>query len=235
VAAVQNGRGKLEAGALFWCVQLGHELSRLAADVILWSAEEYGWLVLPESLATGSSIMPQKRNPDLLELARARVAALEGDLAAVLALRGKLTSGYHRDFQLLKEPLIRGTGRAIELFGIAGLVIPRLGVDPERARRALDAGTLATDLVLKQTEAGTPFRRAYREIAAAIRRGAALPVPSPASLVARRRSQGGLGNLGLSDTWRRWRVMERWLTRERNRFEHALARLAGSRRRRSRR
>ena len=82
VATVQGGRGKLEAAALFWCTQLGHELARLSQDVILFSAEEFGYLVLPAELATGSSIMPHKRNPDLFELTRARAAALEGDLVS---------------------------------------------------------------------------------------------------------------------------------------------------------
>lgn len=231
VAAIQNGRGKLEAAALFWCVQLGHDLSRFASDGILWTAEEYGWLGLPAALATGSSMMPHKRNPDLLELARARAAALEGDLAAVLALRARLTSGYHRDFQLLKEPLIRGLGRILELFGIAGLVVPRLEVNAARARQALRGDLLATDEVLRRVETGTPFRRAYREVAAALRRGEPLPAPSPAGLLARRRSEGGLGNLGLPAAWKRWRAVTRWLERERGRFDTAMARLAGPRRR----
>lgn len=231
VAAIQNGRGKLEAAALFWCTQLGHDLSRFASDVILWTAEEYGWLVLPAGLTTGSSLMPHKRNPDLLELTRARAAALEGDLAAVLALRAKLTSGYHRDFQLLKAPLIRGLGCALELFGIAGLVVPRLEVNAGRARDALRGDLLATDEVLRRVEAGTPFRRAYREVAAALRRGERLPPASPARLLARRRSEGGLGNLGLSTGWKRWRAALRWLERERGRFDTAMARLAGRGRR----
>ncbi len=231
VAAVQHGRGKLEAAALFWCVQLGHDVSRFASDVILWTAEEYGWLRLPASLATGSSIMPQKRNPDLLELARARAAALEGDLAAVLALRGKLTSGYHRDFQLIKEPLIRGLGRALELFGIAGLVVPRLEVDAARARDAVRGDLLATDEALRRVAQGTPFRSAYREVAGALRRGLPLPAQAPGTLISRRRSQGGLGNLGLALAWTRWRGTLRWLERERARFDLAMGRLAGTRRR----
>ena len=230
VAAVQNGRGKLEAAALFWCAQFGHELSRCASDAILFSAEEYGWLVLPTSLATGSSIMPHKRNPDLLELARARAAALEGDLAAVLALRAKLPSGYHRDFQLLKEPLIRGLGRTLELLGIMGLVVPRLAVDRARGLAALAGGALATDEVMRRVELGVPFRRAYRDVAAAIQRGERFPAPSPTRLVARRNSEGGLGRLGLEQAWRRWRASERWCERERTRFDRTMARLAGPRR-----
>ena len=228
VAAVQNGRGKLEAAVLFWCVQVGHDLSRFASDVILFTAEEYGWLVLPGSLATGSSLMPQKRNPDLLELARARVAALEGDLAAVLALRARLTSGYHRDFQLLKEPLIRGLGRALELAGMVSLVVPRLGVDRARGVAALDGGALATDLVMRRVEQGVPFRRAYREVAARVKRGERFPAPAPPAILARRRSVGGLGNLELERAWRRWAAAGRWCERERERFERAMARLAGA-------
>jgi argininosuccinate lyase len=63
VAGVQNARGKLEAAVLHWCTELGHEMAKLSSDVILFSAEEFGWLRLPADLATGSSIMPQKRNP----------------------------------------------------------------------------------------------------------------------------------------------------------------------------
>ena len=233
VAAVQNGRGKLEAAALFWCTQLGHDLSRCASDIILFGAEEYGWLVLPASLATGSSIMPHKRNPDLLELARGRAAALEGDLAATLALRGKLSSGYHRDFQLLKEPLIRGLNRTLELLGIMGLVVPRLEVDRARGLAALSDGTLATDEVMRRVETGVPFRRAYREVAAALKRGERFPRPSPARLMARRNSTGGMGGLELDQAWRRWRALERWCERERDRFDRAMRRLAGPRRRRT--
>ena len=76
VATVQGGRGKLEAAVLFWCTQLGHDLGRLAQDVILYSADEFGYLELPTGLATGSSIMPHKRNPDLFELTRGRAGAL---------------------------------------------------------------------------------------------------------------------------------------------------------------
>jgi len=233
VAAVQHGRGKLEAAALFWCTQLGHDLSRCATDIIQWSAEEYGWLVLPASLATGSSIMPHKRNPDLLELARARAAALEGDLAATLALRGKLGSGYHRDFQLLKEPLIRGLSRTLELLGIMGLVVPRLEVDRARGLAALSGGILATDEVMRRVEAGVPFRRAYREVAVALKRGERFAPPSPARLIARRNTAGGLGRLELDQAWRRWRALERWCERERDRFDRAMTRLAGRRRKRA--
>jgi argininosuccinate lyase len=227
VAAVQNGRGKLEADVLFWCVQLGHDLSRLSADVILYTGAEFGLLRLPAGLATGSSIMPHKRNPDLFELTRARVAALEGDLAAVLAVRSKLTSGYHRDFQLLKEPLIRGLARVEPMLEMLALALPRLEVDRARGLAALEGGALATDEVMRRVESGVPFRRAYREVAAALKRGERFPSPTPARLVGRRRSTGGLGRLGLGAAWRRFERARRWSKQELIRFHAAMDRLRG--------
>ena len=90
VATVQGGRGKLEAAALFWCTQLGHELGAAVAgrDPVQRGGVRLS-CVLPAELATGSSIMPHKRNPDLFELTRGRAAALEGDLAAVLQIKGQ--------------------------------------------------------------------------------------------------------------------------------------------------
>ena len=229
VATVQNGRGKLEAAALFWCAQLAHDLSRLSADVILYSAEEFGYLVLPAELATGSSIMPHKRNPDLFELTRARAAALDGDLFTVMQLSAKLTGGYHRDFQLLKEPLFRGLGRTGEMLGMLARAVPMLGVNPERGRAALAGGALATDEVMRRVESGQAFRAAYREVAAAIKRGETFPAPAPAELVARRASTGGVGNPGLGLVRSRITAARRWAARERTRFERAMARLAGRR------
>jgi argininosuccinate lyase len=227
VASVQGGRGKLEAGVLFWCTQIGHELARLSQDVILFSAEEYGYLLLPPELATGSSIMPHKRNPDLFELTRGRAAALEGDLVAVLQIKAKLSGGYHRDFQLLKEPLMRGLERTAAMVAAMATAVPRLAVDRERSSAALDGGALATDEVMRRVEAGRPFRVAYREVAAALRRGERFEPPPAAQILGRRRSTGGLGDLGLAVARRRLRRLRVWGNRERRRFEAAMRRLAG--------
>jgi argininosuccinate lyase len=227
VGTVQGGRGKLEAAVLFWCTQLGHEAGRLAQDIILWSAEEFGYLSLPGELATGSSIMPHKRNPDLFELTRGRAAALEADLAAVLAIKGRLPSGYHRDFQMLKEPLMRGLDRAEAMLAALGGAVPLLGVDTRRCAEALDGGALATDEVMRRVEAGQPFRSAYRDVKRDLDRGRRFAPPSPAQLVARRRSTGGLGDLGLAEARRRLRAARGWNRRERRRFDQAMRHLAG--------
>ena len=227
VATVQGGRGKLEASVLFWCTQLGHELARLAQDVILFAGEEFGYLLLPAALATGSSIMPHKRNPDLFELTRGRASALEGDLIAVLQIKGKLSGGYHRDFQLLKEPLMRGLERTGGMLEAMTLAVPLLEVDRERSSAALAGGALATDEVMRRVEAGRPFRTAYREVAGELKGGQGFEAPSSDQIIARRQSTGGLGNLGLPELRSRIRRSLAWGARERRRFDGALRKLAG--------
>jgi argininosuccinate lyase len=227
VAAVQGGRGKLEAAVLFWCTQLGHEVARLSQDVILYSGEEFGFLVLPAALATGSSIMPHKRNPDLFELTRGRAAAVEADLIAILQIKGKLSGGYHRDFQLMKEPLMRGLARTGAMLDAMIHAVPMLEVDRERAQAGLSVGTLATDEVMRRVEAGRPFRTAYREVAGELQGGQAFEPPSNDQILARRKSTGGLGNLGLPQLRTRVRRGSAWNARERRRFDAALRKLAG--------
>ncbi|HMU60138.1 MAG TPA: argininosuccinate lyase [Gemmatimonadales bacterium] len=227
VAAVQLGRGKLEAAVLAWCGELGHDLARFSSDVILFSAEEYGYLVLPARLATGSSIMPHKRNPDLFELTRARAATVHGDHAALLHVASRLTGGDHRDFQLLKEPLFRGLQRTREMLSMLTVAIPSLGVNATRCAEAIVGDALATDEVMRRVEEGVPFRRAYRQVAAELKAGGRFPPPTRRQILARRRSMGGLGNLGLPAVRGRVRARRQWSRRERQRFERALRRLAG--------
>lgn len=227
VALVQNGRGKLEALVLFWCVQLGHELAKLSTDIIHFSSDEYGFLVLPSDLATGSSIMPHKRNPDLFELTRSRAGALEGDLLTVFQIKSKLGSGYHRDFQLLKEPVMRGVDRLEGMLSMLAVSVPRIGVDQKVGRDILRGGPLATDEVMRRVEGGSAFRSAYREVAAAIKEGDWWREPQTSEIIGRRKSTGGLGNLGLNQVAARLRAARRWVAREQKKFDGAMDTLAG--------
>jgi argininosuccinate lyase len=229
VTTVQNARGQLEAAVLAWCCDAAHPLSRLSADVILWSSDEFGWLLLPTELSTGSSIMPQKRNPDLFELTRARVAALSGDLATLMALKGGLAGGYHRDFQLLKAPLMRGIDRSHEMLAMLATAIPRLGVDAARARAALRNEVFATDALMARVRDGEPFRRAYRDVSASVKRGDRVAEPTNAAMLASRTSSGGLGNLPLAALQRRRKGAVRWNAREQRRFDVAIDRLVTGR------
>jgi hypothetical protein len=105
--------------------------------------------------------------------------------------------------------------------------VPLLAVNRERCKDALAGGALATDEVMRRVEEGVPFRRAYREVAAALRRGETFEPPSGSEIVARRRSTGGLGNVGLLEAGRRVRAARRWQRTERRRFDAAMRRLAG--------
>jgi len=229
VAGVQNARGKLEAAVLHWCTELGHDMAKLSADVILFSADEFGWLRLPADLATGSSIMPQKRNPDLFELTRARSALVEGALFTVHALKAKLPGGYHRDFQFLKSPLMRGIELTDEMLAMLSLAVPRLEVDRARGRAALTGDILATDEALRRARGGQPFREAYRDVSRELKAGASMPAIADRDLTRARTSAGGIGNLELPVARTRLARARRWWRAERRRFDDAMRRLAGRR------
>ncbi len=163
--AVQNDRGKSEWLALGAAVAVANDLGRLASDLIWLSSDELGIVRLPESLTTGSSIMPQKRNPDVLELVRAGAASLRARHAEVGAVYSQLTSGYHRDLQLTKGPFLEGLRHAADLARATKAVVDGLEVDAERARETVQSTTAATDALYERVAAGQPFRSAYREVA----------------------------------------------------------------------
>jgi argininosuccinate lyase len=164
VTAVQLSRGKAEAGVLFECTLLMQDLGRLAADVLLFYTQEFAFIMIPDAFTTGSSIMPQKRNPDVFELLRGRSTVALAALCEALGLYAKLPSGYQRDLQLLKAPLFRGIDQALQSLDIAAAALAALAFRPERIRLdpALHAAEEAYALVLSE---GIPFREAYRQIA----------------------------------------------------------------------
>ncbi|MBV9723667.1 MAG: argininosuccinate lyase, partial [Gammaproteobacteria bacterium] len=169
VTAVQLSRGKAEAQLLFELTLLLQDLGRFAADVLLFSTREFGFITLPEAFTTGSSIMPQKRNPDLFELIRARSATAQASLVEALALCAKLPSGYQRDLQLLKAPLFRAIDQALATLDILPPAIAALEFHPEAIRLdpAIHAAEEANRLALTE---GIPFREAYRRVAAKLAR-----------------------------------------------------------------
>jgi argininosuccinate lyase len=165
VTAVQLSRGKAEAELLFHLCLLMQDLGRLAADVLLFYTQEFAFVELSEAFTTGSSIMPQKRNPDVFELIRGRSATAQACLTEALAICAKLPSGYQRDLQLLKFPLFRGIDIAAETLGILPAALETMRFRPERIRLdpAIHAAEQANRLVVSE---GIPFREAYRRVAA---------------------------------------------------------------------
>jgi argininosuccinate lyase len=165
VTAVQLSRGKAEAGLLFEITLLAQDCGRLAADLLLFYTQEFGFVTLPAAFTTGSSIMPQKRNPDVFELVRGRSAVAQAALNEVLGITQKLTSGYHRDLQLIKPPLFRAIDSCLQTLEILPSALDGVSFRPENIRLdpGIDAAAAANALVAKE---GIPFREAYRRVAA---------------------------------------------------------------------
>jgi argininosuccinate lyase len=164
VTAVQLSRGKGEAQLIFEIALLMQDLSRFAADVLLFSTREFGFLALAEEFTTGSSIMPQKRNLDVFELMRGRTASAQACLTEALGVAAKLPSGYHRDLQLIKFPLFRAIDLALETLAVAPPAIGALEFRPESVRLdpAVHAAEEANRLAVTE---GIPFREAYQRVA----------------------------------------------------------------------
>jgi argininosuccinate lyase len=139
------------------------DLGRFAADVLLFYTQEFAFVALPDEFTTGSSIMPQKRNPDVFELIRGRSATAQACLTEALAICAKLPSGYQRDLQLLKAPLFRGIDVAARTLDILPPAIDAMRFRPENITLdpAIHAAEEANALAISE---GIPFREAYRRV-----------------------------------------------------------------------
>jgi argininosuccinate lyase len=164
VTAVQLSRGKAEAQVVFEIALVMQDAGRLAADLLLFYTQEFSFVELPEAFTTGSSIMPQKRNPDVFELIRGRTATAAAALDEVLGIVAKLPSGYQRDLQLIKAPLFRAIDVCLDTLGILAAALPGVKFRPEHIALdpAIHAAEAANELVVKE---GISFRDAYRRIA----------------------------------------------------------------------
>ena len=145
-------------------------LSRLSEEIIVWSSEEFGFLRLPDGFATGSSIMPQKRNPDIAELARGRTGRVYGNLMALLTMLKGLPLAYNRDLQEDKQPLFDTVDVLLPTLEVMAAMLPRLSLDAERAASAAAGGyLLATDVADYLVGKGVPFRDAHQAVAELVR------------------------------------------------------------------
>ena len=164
VTAAQLSRGKAESGLLFEITLLMQDVGRMAADLLLFYMQEFAYVTLADDVTTGSSIMPQKRNPDVLELLRGASATAQACLNESLMITVKLPSGYHRDLQRLKAPLFRGIDLAVDSVDIIAHVLNGLAFIPGNIE--LDDGIFATEEAYRMVrEQGIPFREAYRQVA----------------------------------------------------------------------
>ncbi|MBI2570741.1 MAG: argininosuccinate lyase [Candidatus Schekmanbacteria bacterium] len=223
--AVQNDRGKTEALTLAALLGPVGDLGRLAADLILLSSDEWRCLTLPAELTTGSSIMPQKRNPDALELVRAESSRHRARLAEIAGVYGPLLCGYHRDLQLTKGPFVEGMRAALDVFHVMRRIVSGLRVDEERCRTIMQRDIGATDAAYERVAAGMAFRDAYREVG---KDPAAAVTGDPAASWRLRRHEGAPGDRDLSADWNRLALARQWVYDARTRFDAAW-RLLGER------
>ena len=165
VTSVQGGRGKLESHILFSCTQIACTASRLARDLILYSNPQFDFVKIPKKFTTGSSIMPQKRNPDVLELTRSSIHVIQSCLQEVISISSSVTSGYHRDFQRLKYPLVRGVNLTKSILDILIYILPNIIFKKNKIEEACKDEIYATKRALELVLKGMTFRDAYSHVA----------------------------------------------------------------------
>jgi len=194
VLYANNSRGKIEAIVAFALSQVTEDLSRLCNDLIFFSIPELGYFSLPEEYCSGSSIMPQKRNPCALELVRARSARLLSRLFQLVMTTRNLPSGYNRDLQETKGPLMEVLDIAESCLKVVGKIFQKLRVNRDVLLGSFTPELFAADEALELAAEGMPFRDAYREVA---KRLDELKERDPVRSIMSRRHIGAPGNLCL--------------------------------------
>jgi argininosuccinate lyase len=157
---------------LFACSLVAVHLSQLAENLILWCTEEFGFVKLPDELTTGSSIMPQKKNPDCLELIRGRTGQAVGELVNLLVTLKALPFGYNRDLQETKPPVIRVSKTLLDSIEVCSMAIEKMIVNKEAMLKAAsDEFLFATDIVEHLVSRGVPFRDAHSKVSEVVKLG----------------------------------------------------------------
>jgi len=188
----QLSRGKFEMAAIEALSSALLDLRRLAWDLSLFTSAEFGFVSLPPEYTTGSSIMPNKRNPDVIELLRATYASAAAARSEIEQLLS-LPSGYHRDLQFSKGAIVHAFGRGLGALALLPDLLRRMQWRPERMLAALEPSMYATDLAVDMARQGVPFRDAYRQAADPSRWAEGDPQASLAARV----SPGASGDPGL--------------------------------------
>ncbi len=162
---------------LFWAALLGVHLSQWAEDLIFWSSREFGFITLADAYSTGSSLMPQKKNPDAAELLRGKAGRLVGDLIGLLVTLKGLPTSYDKDLQEDKEPLFDAVDTLSLALPIAQGMLETLTIHPDRMAAALGDELLATDLADWLVRRGVPFRQSHHLVGQVVRRAEELGCP----------------------------------------------------------
>ena len=184
----------MEAVILFALTQIMDDLSKLSWDLIFFSIPETGYFRLPPEFLPGSSIMPQKKNPGPLEMVRAKAAEVRACLFQTLSITRPLLSGYNRDLQETKAPLMRGLDTTEASLQVIAKIISNLEPDEKALRHAFTPDVFAADVACKLVQEGMPFRDAYRKVAGELDK---LAAQDPQENILAKTHLGAPGNLGL--------------------------------------
>jgi|ETNmetMinimDraft_11_1059920.scaffolds.fasta_scaffold29176_1 argininosuccinate lyase len=217
-----NSRGKVESIILNALTQVMLDLGKLATDLILFSTKEFDYISLPKEICTGSSIMPQKQNPDVLELIRAKVSVMQSYQFQVENIIKNQFSGYNRDYQLTKEPLIKGFNLALSSLNIMNLAINKLKVNKEKCIASCTKELYATDKALDLVKKGIPFRVAYKDVALNLDK---LKTTNPIKNIKEKKHLGATGNLGLNKIKQHLTKEISNLNKEKSKFKSAINKL----------
>jgi argininosuccinate lyase len=168
-------RGKTEKTLAFAIAGVAGTLSKLAYDLVLYNSQDLGFVLLPKEFTTGSSIMPHKKNPDVFELVRAHCNRLQALPTDIILTINNLPSGYHRDFQILKEILFRPMVQFADILDILLFAVPALKVVPGVINQSKYDAIFSVENINQLIQSGVPFRDAYKQVGQAVDNGSYLP------------------------------------------------------------
>lgn len=194
VIAAQMGRGKVEKSLAFAIAGLAGTLSKLAMDCCLYTSQNFGFITFPDQLTTGSSIMPHKKNPDVFELVRARCNSLQSLPNELILITNNLPSGYHRDFQLLKEKMIPAITALKDCLEITAFSLGQVKVNKDILSDPKYDYLFSVENLNQLVQEGMPFRDAYKQLGEEIAGGTYKPRKTVSHT-----HEGSIGNLCLEE------------------------------------
>jgi argininosuccinate lyase len=194
VINAQNSRGKTEKFLSFATASTAGTLNKLSADIILFMNQHFGFVTFPDELTTGSSIMPHKKNPDVFELLRAKTNQLQGSPQAILLQLTNMTTGYHRDLQLLKETIFPDISQLKECLQMTIFMLKHISIKPNILEDNFYAYLFSVEEVNRLVLEGMPFRDAYKKIGLDIEAGQFHP-----DTKVNHTHEGSIGNLCLEE------------------------------------
>jgi argininosuccinate lyase len=215
-------RGKLEYSVLTAMSHIMLTLSRLAQDLMLFTMPEFGYFSLPSSCCTGSSIMPQKRNPDVLEILRSRASRVNADAMAVYDMLRAMPSGYNRDIQESKEPYMRGFDTTDSSLQVIKLLVEGLDVHRDALDRGFTGPVFATDRAIELVAGGVPFRDAYNDVKSNLEQ---LEEVDPAEALAKKTHLGASMGIDWKEYASRLKIQQAWTRKQRGQIHRSMTKL----------